>query len=337
MTLHELRQLLDAIVDPSNGNTLKENNAIKHLAYNDDNDLITLIVSMHNSDKVYEKILKREIAKTVKITAGYKGLRLEIEQEKGVKPSANKPITYIGIISGKGGVGKSSVAANIAYRMVKRNFKVGVIDADIYGSSLPTILGFEHQYPRYDENKKIIPIKAGNLEIISTEFFTEPSQPVIWRGGMLNSMLNHFFYDVKWADDTDFIIIDFPPGTGDITLDIKNIVPECKMILVTTPHPSASHVAVKAGHAATKLGHEILGVIENMSYYENPVNHEKEYIFGHGGGEKVANELNTELITEIPIARPTNDTDLFEIDEKNGKIYDDVLDYILMAIHRNGN
>ena len=107
------------------------------------------------------------------------------------------------------------------------------------------------------------------------------------------------------------------------------------MILVTTPHPSASHVAVKAGHAATKLGHEILGVIENMSYYENPVNHEKEYIFGHGGGEKVANELNTELITEIPIARPANDTDLFEIDERNGKIYDDALDYILMAIHKN--
>ena len=118
MTLHELRQLLDAIVDPSNGNTLKENNAIKHLAYNDDNDLITLIVSMHNSDKVYEKILKREIAKTVKITAGYKGLRLEIEQEKGAKPSVNKQITYIGIISGKGGVGKISVADNIAYRMV---------------------------------------------------------------------------------------------------------------------------------------------------------------------------------------------------------------------------
>ncbi len=337
MTIHELRQLLDGVIDPSNGNTLKENNAIKHLAYNDDNDLITLIVSMHNNDKVYEKILKREIAKIVKITAGYKGLRLEIEQEKGLNSSVNKQITYIGVISGKGGVGKSSVAANIAYRMVKRNFKVGVIDADIYGASLPTILGFEHQYPRYDENKKIIPIKAGNLEIISTEFFTEPSQPVIWRGGMLNSMLNHFFYDVKWADDTDFIIIDFPPGTGDITLDIKNIVPECKMILVTTPHPSASHVAVKAGHAATKLGHEILGVIENMSYYENPINHEKEYIFGDGGGEQVAKELNTELIAKIPIARPANGTDLFEIDETNGKIYDDILDYILITLHKNEN
>ncbi len=334
MTLFDLRKLLDNVIDPSNGLTLKENNAIKHIAYNDETDLITLIVTIYNNDKVYEKALKREIAKVVKITGGYKGLRLEIEETKIKKETTtNKKIKYIGIISGKGGVGKSSVAANIAYRMVKRNFKVGLIDADIYGSSLPTILGFEHQRPMGDENQKILPIKAGNLELISTEFFTEPSQPVIWRGGMLNSMLNHFFNDVKWADDTDFIIVDYPPGTGDITLDVKNFVPECKMILVTTPHPSASHVAVKAGVAAKKLEHEILGVVENMSYYINPVNNEKEYIFGEGGGQIVANELDSQLIAQIPINRPKNGSDLFEIEEINGKIYDDILDFILLNIN----
>lgn len=336
MTLHELRQLLDNIKDPSNGSTLKENKAIKHLAYNDETDLITLIVAIQNNDKAYEKSLKREIAKTVKLVGGYKGLRLEIEEAKNKQTTSvniNKKIKYIGIISGKGGVGKSSVAANIAYRMVKRNFKVGLIDADIYGSSLPTILGFEHQRPMGDENQKILPIKAGNLELISTEFFTEPSQPVIWRGGMLNSMLNHFFSDVKWADDTDFIIVDYPPGTGDITLDVKNFVPECKMILVTTPHPSAAHVAVKAGVAARKLDHEIMGVVENMSYYINPVNNEKEFIFGEGGGEIVANELNAQMIAQIPINRPKNGSDLFEIEETNGKVYDDILDFILLNIN----
>lgn len=335
MTLFELRKLLDNIVDPSNNLTLKENKAIKHIAYNDEDDLITLIVTIQNADKVYEKLLKREIAKTVKITGGYKGLRLELEEakiKKELNPS-NKKIKYIGIISGKGGVGKSSVAANIAYRMVKRNFKVGLIDADIYGSSLPTILGFEHQRPMGDENQKILPIKAGNLELISTEFFTEPSQPVIWRGGMLNSMLNHFFNDVKWADDTDFIIVDYPPGTGDITLDVKNFVPECKMILVTTPHSSASHVAVKAGIAARKLEHQILGVVENMSYYINPVNNEKEFIFGEGGGKIVADELESPLIAQIPINRPKNGSDLFEIEEANGKVYDDILDFILLNIN----
>ncbi len=335
MTLYELRKLLDQVIDPSNNKTLKENNAIKHIAYNDDTSSITMIVTIDKLEPEYEKALKREIASVVKITAGFKGLKLIIEEAKVAQSIVKKTAVFIGIISGKGGVGKSSVAANIAYRMMKRNFKVGIIDADIYGSSLPSILGIPHQNPRYDEEKKIVPIKAGNMEIISTEFFTDPGQPVIWRGAMLNSMLNHFFYDVKWADDTDFIIIDFPPGTGDITLDIKSIVPESKMILVTTPHPSAAHVAVKAGHAAIKLGHEILGIVENMSYYPNPASKERDYIFGHGGGEAVANQLNTEVIAYLPIAQPKNGSDLFEIDEINGKLYDDIVDYILMKTKKD--
>lgn len=330
MTLYELRKLLDQIVDPSNEQTLKENNAIKHIAYNDETGIITMIATINKLSPDHEKTLRRKIAEAVKVKGGYKGLRLELEEARVASSIVKKNKNFIGIISGKGGVGKSSVAANIAYRMMKRGMKVGIIDADIYGSSLPTILGVPHQNPHYDENKKIVPIKAGTMEIISTEFFTNPSQPVLWRGGMLNSMLNHFFYDVKWADDTDFIIIDFPPGTGDITLDIKSIVPESKMILVTTPHPSASHVSVKAGHAAKTLGHEILGVIENMSYYENPINHEPDYIFGTGGGEAVAKALETDLIAKLPIARPNNGSDLFEIEEPNGRRYDDIVDFILM-------
>lgn len=334
MTLYELRKLLDNVIDPSNNQTLKENNAIKHIAYNDETDTVTMIVTIEHLEPDFEKELRREIATIVKINAGYRGLKLVIEEAKVAKSITKKNAIFIGIISGKGGVGKSSVAANIAYRMMKRGFKVGIIDADIYGSSLPTILGIKHQNPRYDEEKKIIPIKAGKMEIISTEFFTDPGQPVIWRGAMLNSMLNHFFYDVKWADDTDFIIIDFPPGTGDITLDIKSIVPESKMILVTTPNPAASHVAIKAGHAATRLGHEILGVVENMSYYPNPASKTRDYIFGRGGGEAVAKQLDTELIASIPIAQPKNGSDLFEIDEVNGKIYDEILDYILVKTNK---
>lgn len=334
MTLYELRKILDKVTDPSNGQTLKENNAIKHIAFNDETNTITMIVTMEKLEAAYEKELRREIATIVKIQAGYKGLKLVVEEAKIASSITKKSAIFIGIISGKGGVGKSSVAANIAYRLMKRNFKVGIIDADIYGSSLPTILGVPHQNPRYDENKKIVPIKADKMEIISTEFFTDLGQPVIWRGAMLNSMLNHFFYDVKWADDTDFIVIDFPPGTGDITLDIKAIVPETKMLLVTTPHPSAAHVSVKAGHAALRLGHDIMGVIENMSYYPNPANNQRDYIFGHGGGEAVAKQLETELIASIPISRPKNGSDLFEIDETNGKIYDNIVDYILIKTNK---
>ncbi len=330
MNLEGLKSKIELIIDPSNGHTIKDNNALKHVGYDDEKDVVTVLVTMHKIGGEDETKFKREIAKLVKIDEGHKGIKLEIEENRVYGSITKQPINFIGVISGKGGVGKSNVAANIAYRLMKKGYDVGVIDADIYGSSIPTILEVPHANPHFTEDQKIIPLFKDNMEIISTEFFTDPSQPVIWRGGMLNSMLNHFFYDVKWRPDTKFVIIDFPPGTGDITLDIKNIVPQAKMILVTTPHPSASHVAVKAGHACRSLNHELLGVVENMSYFTNPINGQKEHIFGQGGGVAVAQALETELIAQIPIAQPTKHQDIFEIDEPNGQIYDQIADFIIL-------
>lgn len=329
MAILDLKNELLALVDPSNEMTLGETESLKHISYDEEKDLITLKVAMGRLGGENEKKFRRDIARIVKIDFGYSGLQLTIEESKIFGSITQKPIHFIGVISGKGGVGKSSVSANIAYRLAKRGIKVGLIDADIYGSSIPTLFEMPHQNPRFDENKKILPIEANNIEIISTEFFTNPGQPVIWRGGMLNSMISHFFYDVKWHDDTKFIIVDFPPGTGDITLDIKTIIPQAQMLLVTTPHPSASHVAIKAGHAAKTLGHTIMGVIENMSYYINSVNGQKENIFGEGGGLKVAQGLEAELIAQIPIGQPKHHQDLFEIDEIQGKVYDEIVDYII--------
>ena len=329
MTMDELKQLLEQIIDPTVGKTLKESYGIKHIGYDDEKDVVTLIISIGKLGDDNEKIIRRQIARVVKIDCGFTGLRLQLEESKIYNSITKKDIKFIGIISGKGGVGKSNVAANIAYRLSKKGIRVGMIDADIYGSSLPTILEIPHQTPEYNEEKKIIPIEKDGIEVISTEFFTDPGQPVIWRGSMLNSMLSHFFYDIKWHSDTEYVIIDFPPGTGDIVLDVKNIVPQTKMIIVTTPNVSASHVAVKAGFAVKTLGHDILGVIENMSYYINPINKDKEYIFGKGGGDKVAKSLDTELIAELPINRPKYHQDLYEIDEENGKIYDDIAEFII--------
>ncbi len=330
MTLDELRSLLENLIDPSLGKTLRETDGIKHLGYDDKKDVIVLIVAMGKLGDIEEKSLRRRIARLVKIDCGYTGLKLQMEEIKVLNSIARSKIKFIGIISGKGGVGKSTVTGNIANRLAKKGHHVGVIDADIYGSSMPTVLNFEHKNPHYDDEGKIIPLKKDNIELISTEFFTSPSEPVIWRGAMLNSMISHFFYDVKWHDKTEYVIIDFPPGTGDITMDIKNIVPQTKMLLVTTPHPSACHVAVKSGHAATKLGHEIIGIIENMSYYVNPINNQREYIFGQGGGRKIAEQLNTELIAQIPIGQSKSNTDLFEITETQGKIYDEIADFIIL-------
>lgn len=334
MNIEALKSKLELLVDPSNGHTIKDNNALKHVGYDPERDVVTVLVTMHKVGGEDETKFKRSIAKLIKIDEGHNGLKIEIEENRVYGSITKQPINFIGVISGKGGVGKSNVAANIAYRLMKKGYDVGIIDADIYGSSLPTILEVPHANPHFTEDQKIIPLFKDNMEIISTEFFTDPSQPVIWRGGMLNSMLNHFFYDVKWRPDTKFVIIDFPPGTGDITLDIKNIVPQAKMILVTTPHPSASHVAVKAGHACRSLNHELLGVIENMSYYNNPVNGQKDYIFGQGGGLQVAQALETELLAQIPIAQPKKHQDIFEIDEVNGQIYDQIADFVILSTEK---
>lgn len=329
MNISELKTLINEIIDPSNEMTIGETQSLKHISYDEEKDTVVLKVAMGRLGGEKEKKFRRDIARIVKVDCGFSGLQLQLEESKIFGSITQKPIHFIGIISGKGGVGKSSVAANIAYRMSKRGYKVGVIDADVYGSSLPTIFEVEHQNPKFDENKKIIPIEHNGIEMISTEFFTNPGQPVLWRGGMLNSMISHFFYDVKWHDDTQYIIVDFPPGTGDITLDIKTIIPEAKMLLVTTPHPSASHVAVKSGHAAKTLGHEIAGIIENMSYFINPVNQNHEKIFGEGGGLKVAKDLGAELVAQIPIGQPKHHRDLFEIDEPQGKVYDEIVDYLV--------
>ena len=235
----------------------------------------------------------------------------------------------IAVASGKGGVGKSTVAANLAYALTRLGKKVALVDADIYGSSIPKILEMQHRYPNASEDGKILPFEAYGMEIISTEFFAEIGKPIIWRGAMLNSMMNNFFYEVKWNKNIDYMIIDSPPGTGDIALDLRTIIPTADVLIVTTPHLAASHVAIKAGYAAKQLGHSILGVIENMSYYLNPVNKQKDFLFGSGGGEAVAEKLETEVISQIPINQPLHHLGLYELDEEIGKIYNDLAELIL--------
>lgn len=332
MTVKEIEAKLLPLIDESLGKTLAETEGLKHIGIDSEKLTVVLIIALGEVGGEAEKSLKRQIAKIVKLELGFDGVRIQFEEHKTFDSIVKRPVTFIGIISGKGGVGKSTVAANIAYRLSKKGKKIGLIDADIYGSSIPNMMEIEHANPRMNENKKIIPMFAGDIEVISTEFFTNPSQPVIWRGAMLNKMVNHFFYDVAWDPNLDFIIIDLPPGTGDIALDLKSIVPKCKMLVVTTPHPSASHVAVKAGFAARELKHEVIGVVENMSYYENPISKKPEFLFGKGGGDAVAEKLETELIARIPINQPTHHTSLYELDETAGKIYDDIADHLIFNL-----
>ncbi len=316
----DIKEAIESIVDPSNGQTLKDNHAIQFIDITEDHK-VSLILGIHKVDEDTKKKLNRALAKVIKLDLGYQGLKITFEalKKQGSVVDEKREITYIGVASGKGGVGKSTVAANLAVALSRIGKKTAIIDADIYGSSIPNLLDLPVELPKADDDQKIIPFKAFDLEVIATEFFLKEDQPLMWRGPMLGKMLNHFFYDVKWADDTEYIIVDLPPGTGDVAMDIQKIIPKCEMVIVTTPHPSASNVAVKAGFAAKQLEHELLGVIENMTAFEAEG---KTYaIFGEGGGKTVANKLDVEVLAEIPIQAPKAHKGIYEMHEELGVIY----------------
>lgn len=324
MNTKDVRLKIEALVDESTSKTLGDSNAIKHLGIDQDKNIVILIIAMGRVGGPEETKLRREIAKLVKIELGFSGVKIQVEEARKLESITNRKVRFIIVSSGKGGVGKSTIAANIAYALKRADKKVAIVDADVYGSSIPKILGMEHQYPKADANKKIIPLESHGMQVISTEFFAELGKPIIWRGAMLHSMMNNFFYEVAWDKDIEYMVIDAPPGTGDIALDLKDIIPTGEVLIVTTPHLAASHVAIKAGFAARTLKHEIIGVIENMSYYLNPVNKQKDFIFGSGGGQEVADKLDTELIAQIPINQPKNHIGLYEPEEEIGAIYDDL-------------
>jgi len=329
-TVEDIKQRIKNVVDPANGKTLEQSKSIKHIGIDTDRNVVIMIIVITKRNGIEEKAIKRQLAMIVKLDMGFTGIKITFEERRIIESIVNSNVKFILIESGKGGVGKSTVSANIAYALKRMGKKVGIIDADIYGSSMPQILEVKHEHPRPDENGKIVPLTGFGMEVISTEFFAEEGKPIVWRGAMLSSMIQSFFYEVVWSRDLDFIIVDCPPGTGDVALDLKNIVPTAKVLIVTTPHKSASFVATKAGFASLQLKHNVIGVIENMSYFKNPVNGQKEKIFGEGGGEIVAEKLGCELLCQLPIEQPKHHLSLFESDEESGQIYDNLA--ILLTI-----
>src|SRR5690625_4137587 len=158
--------------------------------------------------------------------------------------------------------------------------------------------------------EKIIPVERFGVKVISMGFFVEDNSPIIWRGPMLGKMLNSFFTEVEWGD-LDYLLLDLPPGTGDIAMDVHELLPTCKEVIVTTPHPSAAFVAARAGQMALKTNHEILGIVENMAYYESKKTGEKEYVFGIGGGDRLAEVLKTKILGRLPLEQPYMDEEIF--------------------------
>ena len=207
--------------------------------------------------------------------------------------------TVISIASGKGGVGKSSVTVNLAAALADEGHDVGVLDADIYGYSVPRMLGVSGR-PGGMEGL-VMPLRAHGCKVISIGFFLpDPDKPVMWRGPMLHRALQQFLSDVYWGD-LDFLLCDLPPGTGDIAISLGQMLPTSDLIVVTTPQEAAQKVAIRAGQMAEETGMIVSGVVENMAGFTCPDCGSHHDIFGSGGGEELAAELDTDLLGRVPI------------------------------------
>ncbi|WP_168582012.1 Mrp/NBP35 family ATP-binding protein [Gephyromycinifex aptenodytis] len=201
------------------------------------------------------------------------------------------------VASGKGGVGKSSVTANLAVSLADAGLRVGVVDADIYGFSIPRMIGVDRAPTQVDD--MIMPPEAGGVKVISVGMFVPDNQPVVWRGPMLHRALQQFLADVFWGD-LDVLLLDLPPGTGDVAISVAQLIPGTEILVVTTPQQAAAEVAERAGAIATQTHQRVAGVIENMSWLEMP-DGTRQDLFGSGGGQRVADSLTRLLGTEIPL------------------------------------
>ena len=204
------------------------------------------------------------------------------------------------ISSGKGGVGKSSVTVNLAAALSKRGFKVGVLDADVYGHSIPRLLGIEGQRPTAID-QTFIPVETNGIKVVSIEMFKpDRADPVAYRGPLLHRVLEQLLSDAYWGD-LDFLLLDLPPGTGDIAISLGQLIPASEIIVVTTPQIAAAEVAERAGRIAHQLKQHVIGVIENMSAYTDPVSGAQIALFGKGGGQETAKRLSQLVGVDVPL------------------------------------
>ncbi|WP_211245818.1 Mrp/NBP35 family ATP-binding protein [Actinomadura oligospora] len=221
------------------------------------------------------------------------------EQAKEIPFAKPNSLTKVyAVASGKGGVGKSSVTVNLAAALAAQGRKVGVVDADIYGHSVPRMLGVEHSPTKVED--MIMPPTAHDVKVISVGMFTAGNQPVVWRGPMLHRALQQFLADVYWGD-LDVLLMDLPPGTGDIAISVAQLLPSAEILVVTTPQQAAAEVAERAGAIAAQTHQQVAGVIENMSYLTCAHCGERQEIFGSGGGAAVADALTRTLGTQVPV------------------------------------
>ena len=310
----DILQALETISEPGEGGSLVESGALTNIVIFGDE--VVVDVTIKNPSLQAKKKTEVEIMKAIHDKVYEKAkVKVNIKVEATQKPKneiKGKSIpgiqNIVAVASGKGGVGKSTVTANLAATLAKMGFKVGVLDADIYGPSIPIMFDVEHDRPiAVDVNgkSKMKPIENYGVKILSIGFFTRPDQAVIWRGPMAAKALNQMIFDAAW-DDLDFLLVDLPPGTGDIHLSIMQSLPITGAVVVSTPQNVALADARKgvAMFQQESINVPVLGIVENMAYFtpeELPTN--KYYIFGKEGAKNLAEDLKVPFLGEIPLVQ----------------------------------
>jgi ATP-binding protein involved in chromosome partitioning len=238
-----------------------------------------------------------------------------------------KNVVCIG--SGKGGVGKSSVTANLAAALAADGKQVGVLDADVWGYSQPRMFGLGAERPKVNGQRKLIPLSTHDgIQVMSIGFFVEEDAAVVWRGPMLHKALQQFLEDVDWGE-LDYLLIDLPPGTGDVSMTLAQLLPQAKFLIVTTPQPVAQKVARRSAEMAAKLKLEIAGVIENMSGFVTPTG-DRFQIFGEGGGQLLAEELDVPMLGKVPLTMALRE----QSDAGTPLVFSDPDDPAAQALHQ---
>ena len=314
-THEQVLEVLARVDDPEIKKPITELGMVKEVVVSDDGHVLVGIFLTVAGCPLKETIT-REVTAAVTTLSGVTGVRVELdvmsdEQRAGLRqqlrggqterevPFANPgSLTRVyAIASGKGGVGKSSVTVNLAAAMAADGIRVGVVDADVYGFSVPRMLGVEQRPTQLDE--MILPPLAHGVKVISIGMFVPPGQPVVWRGPMLHRALQQFLSDVFWGD-LDVLLLDLPPGTGDIAISTAQLVPGAELLVVTTPQRAAAEVAERAGSIALQTHQHVIGVVENMSWLEQPDGSRLE-LFGAGGGQSVADSLTRAVGAPVPL------------------------------------
>jgi ATP-binding protein involved in chromosome partitioning len=316
-TTEQVRQALRNVLDPEIGRPIEDIGMLRDIQVQDGTVTVDVLITIEGcplKDRITNDVTLalRPLAGVQSVDVRLSPMSEEQRAElvtklKGQQAGASPPqqtfftdgnTSVIAVASGKGGVGKSTVTVNLAAALASEGYRVGVVDVDVWGFSVPRMMGVNGRPVGF--NGMILPLEAHGVKVISMGFFVPEETPVIWRGPMLHKAVNQFLGDVYWGE-LDFLLADLPPGTGDVSISMAAFLPGAEMLVVTTPQDAARKVAERAGRMAEQTRLRVCGVIENMSYFVCPHCGEREYIFGQGGGELAADTLGVPLLAKIPL------------------------------------